>query len=423
MPTDSERDATTDRLLKAALQPHEAAVSDACLDAETLSAWADGQLYGQDADGIEAHLADCARCQSMLAAFVQSEPAADAPASVEAPAPAPVVVPFRPRRTMRWFAPAAVGTIAASLLIWTAVRRPSDVTPPIQPVAKVGTPATAPPVASTKGDAIANQPRTAVAPPAKRLTTPAEARPAPAAPAPPPAASPAVSPTPSPMTAAAPPPATSAASGAGAVQVTSATELVRTQTPVVTQSVSANFVQTLPRSDRAALGYLLTLPDGGVEFGPPPDAASAPTVQGAAAGAGAGGRGGAGGGAARARGAMAVPQKTTAAARSAPGSVRWQIAPTGALTKTTDAGATWTPVAIEPPAPITSGAAPSASVCWLVGRNGLVLLSTDGSLFVRVAFPEAVDLQSVTAIDARQAAVTTSAGRVFTTTDGGTTWK
>src|SRR4029434_10768029 len=41
------------------------------------------------------------------------------------------------------------------------------------------------------------------------------------------------------------------------VNVTSGTDLVRTDTPTVTQTVSANFIQTLPRSDRNALNFLV----------------------------------------------------------------------------------------------------------------------------------------------------------------------
>jgi Ca-activated chloride channel homolog len=44
------------------------------------------------------------------------------------------------------------------------------------------------------------------------------------------------------------------------VNVTAGTELVRTDTPTVTQTVSANFIQTLPRSDRDALNSLVFLP-------------------------------------------------------------------------------------------------------------------------------------------------------------------
>jgi len=44
------------------------------------------------------------------------------------------------------------------------------------------------------------------------------------------------------------------------VNVTAGTDLVRMDTPKVTQTVSANFIQTLPRSDRNALNFLVFLP-------------------------------------------------------------------------------------------------------------------------------------------------------------------
>ncbi len=71
----------------------------------------------------------------------------------------------------------------------------------------------------------------------------------------------------------------------------------------------------------------------------------------------------------------------------------------------------------------TARAAPSPNVIWRVGRAGLVQLATDGRTFVRIAFPEAVDLTAVTATDERQAKVTTADGRTFQTADGGHTWQ
>jgi photosystem II stability/assembly factor-like uncharacterized protein len=88
-----------------------------------------------------------------------------------------------------------------------------------------------------------------------------------------------------------------------------------------------------------------------------------------------------------------------------------------------DGGATWEPASIEPAVTITGGASPSASVCWLIGRSGVVLLTSDGLRFNRVPFPETTDLRSIRATDSRQATVTTANGRVFSTTDGGATWQ
>jgi len=92
------------------------------------------------------------------------------------------------------------------------------------------------------------------------------------------------------------------------------------------------------------------------------------------------------------------------------------------VTKSTNAGETWQPIAIVPPAIILNGASPTPTVCWLIGRAGIVMRSIDGVKFVRVAFPDVADLRSIKAVDAREATVTTVDGRVFTTMDGGENW-
>ena len=55
---------------------------------------------------------------------------------------------------------------------------------------------------------------------------------------------------------------------------------------------------------------------------------------------------------------------------------------------------------------IAAGASPGGTVCWLVGRSGTVLVSTDGVRFVRVAAPAEMNLIGVAATDARTATVT-----------------
>lgn len=71
---------------------------------------------------------------------------------------------------------------------------------------------------------------------------------------------------------------------------------------------------------------------------------------------------------------------------------------------------------------VVAGVAAGGRVCWLVGRQGMVLLTTDGVSFQRVPFPDSVDLTFVSAGDARRATVRTVDGRTFTTADGGATW-
>jgi hypothetical protein len=71
---------------------------------------------------------------------------------------------------------------------------------------------------------------------------------------------------------------------------------------------------------------------------------------------------------------------------------------------------------------IASGSAPSDAVCWIVGRAGTVLRSTDHQTWQRVNIPQALDLSGVTATDERSATVMAADGRTFSTSDGGMTW-
>ena len=72
------RDADVDRLLAAAMARRTAEPAGACLDADILAAWADNALKGGDLAAAEAHAADCARCQAILAAIVKATPEATA---------------------------------------------------------------------------------------------------------------------------------------------------------------------------------------------------------------------------------------------------------------------------------------------------------------------------------------------------------
>ena len=93
------------------------------------------------------------------------------------------------------------------------------------------------------------------------------------------------------------------------------------------------------------------------------------------------------------------------------------------MQRSTNGGARWEPVPTVTSGELLAGAAPSATVCWLVGRGGVVLVSMDGGQFRRVTFPEMTDLSAVTATDARSASVSTIDGRIFATTDAGLTWE
>ena len=101
--------------------------------------------------------------------------------------------------------------------------------------------------------------------------------------------------------------------------------------------------------------------------------------------------------------------------------VRWRIAGSS-VQRSTNRGASWEVTSTGLATELTAGSAPSVSVCWVVGRGGVVLLSIDGVSWQRVPFPEATDLSAIRARDARSASVSTAAGRTFSTTNAGITW-
>jgi hypothetical protein len=128
--------------------------------------------------------------------------------------------------------------------------------------------------------------------------------------------------------------------------------------------------------------------------------------------------------------AAAAPARTFAARASAVlpdivapgGAARWRIVDGRQVERSTSAGAEWTPVIINPSDVLTAGTATSPSVCWIVGRRGAVYLTTDGSRFMRLPFPDAADLVSVTSVDDRTATVSAADGRSWQTVDQGRSW-
>jgi photosystem II stability/assembly factor-like uncharacterized protein len=75
-----------------------------------------------------------------------------------------------------------------------------------------------------------------------------------------------------------------------------------------------------------------------------------------------------------------------------------------------DGGSTWSPQQTGVTTPLTAGVSPIPSVCWFVGTNGVIVITTDGRTWRRISFPEAVDLVAIQATDASTATVTTSDG-------------
>ena len=101
---------------------------------------------------------------------------------------------------------------------------------------------------------------------------------------------------------------------------------------------------------------------------------------------------------------------------------RWRVVGPS-VERSTDGGRAWRAQSTGTTDDLLAGASPAPNVCWIVGRRGTVLLSTDGETWRRLDFPDAtIDLVGVTAVDSTTATVTAANGRRYRTTDGGRTW-
>lgn len=310
-----ERDQAVERLLRRSFAAREADASAGCLDVETMSAYVDGNLVGAQFESAQAHLADCAHCQTILGAMART---------MTITAPTPAVAQFAWRA---WLVP--VTAAAAAVALWVAIPRDERM------------PMTLPPAAQQ--EAVADARARAVAPLEKEGAAP--------------------------QVLAKPDQAADALKDSAVEERMQAAAGRRDAAPAREADRLEAQANAEPRTFAAAA------PSGG---------------QGAAS-----------------------------LMRSAP--IRWRISG-GRVERLTD-NATWERVAIADAGELIAGSSPSSNVFWAVGRAGAVLLTVDGTMFARVAFPEATDLASVGAVDARTATVTTADGRTFTTTDGGTTWR
>ena len=108
--------------------------------------------------------------------------------------------------------------------------------------------------------------------------------------------------------------------------------------------------------------------------------------------------------------------------RSPDPQVLWRISSGRYVEMSVDAGTTWRTQWTSPTAHVVAGSAPSIDTCWLVGRGGIVLLTTDASKWRTLTPPADADFGSVAAIDASSATVTATDGRQFKTSDGGKHW-
>jgi hypothetical protein len=396
-----------ERLLRGALNAEDSAAGSECLDIETLAAWCDGALAPSERSFAEAHVARCARCQSLLAVMARTAPEAAAPRT------------WSLRQWLMMLAPAAAATAAVALWFAVEPRRTEMDAPAVQMAARApeAEHQSAPKTEALTANAAVNRPDKEVAPvdaspavaderrqvaagkdaatvvPGARARQEAvdtlaavneekkrefakaagerSADAPPPSPPPPPAARPAEVPAPAPAS-----PTTTA------------------QAPLVqVQQAPARADQQ--QSDQS---FRASAPVGGVAAGR-------------------------GGGGALTRTAMNDMAAVRLVVASPDAAVQWRIVSERIVQQSTDKGTTWaTQYTVEGQASIVAASAPAVNVAWLVGRSGLVLMTSDGRTWRRLVFPAAVDLTAVAAIDARSAIVTAADRRVFTTADGGQTW-
>jgi len=385
---DDDRDRAIDRALRESLGARVTALPEMHagehLDGERLAAWSDGSLRPDEATMIERHLADCAHCQQLLAVFARTSP------------PQVTSEPLWRRWRLQWLVP--IATAATAVAIWVAAPRPQPAPAALPTAAQTGERETAqtqhriaapaepaPPAPSDqpREKALARVLRSPTDALAKKETLERREEPKERADE---SAKPSASPV----------PAAPQLRG-----VTTASENAA-QTADAAPTVQGN---ARARDEKPARSLAEAVPTR-----PTPPAAPA---------AGAAGR--------SARDdVVAFSSRRTATPveiASPNASTRWRIVGGSQVERSTNAGADWQATTPLPATGVlTTGMSPSASVCWIVGRAGIVLVTSDGLRFTRVAFPEPIDLVSVTATDDRHATVMSAGGRMFRTEDQGANW-
>jgi len=360
-------DDRTDRLLRRHMPALDRPSPGVCLDAETMAAWHDGSLSAAARAAAEAHAADCARCLAVLAAIGRTEPDAPRPAW------------WSEWLGGRWLVPFTAA--ATAVFLWVLVEHPrapvsvvavpseqaATSSEPLAPGADTTPPTPegiyepAPPDASRRRQEKRLERDEGVSANAARVAPPTE---------------------PSPR--AEPPPSREARELARAgVEAEALTDRAAAppQAPAGTEETQAQ-ARELAVLEPAAPGR--------------GDAAAEPRT---------------------AIGEMfAAPFEIV----SPDAAVRWRVAGS-AVQRSTDGGSTWVPQTTAG-VPLVAGSAPAPAVCWVVGRSGTVLVSTDGQTWSHRRLPHTADLVAVTAADAFRATVTTSDARTYRTADGGRTW-
>jgi len=108
----------------------------------------------------------------------------------------------------------------------------------------------------------------------------------------------------------------------------------------------------------------------------------------------------------------------------APDPYAWRVWSRGKIEFSFDSGHTWEQQKSGVTTDLIAGNAPTRKVCWIVGKAGTVLLTTDqGRHWKKLTPPSDEDLEGVNAEDGKRASVwTTSHKHSYATNDAGASW-
>jgi len=310
-----------DAILRRAMRAEPGPATPECADAESLAAYSDRSLAMAHRERLEAHFADCMRCQMLLADIARADESARG-------ARAESAVPWY----RKWRVAIPAFAAVAAVVIFVAMRRPvNEEAPPTDQIAAIAK------NEAPRADFAAEEPASA-----------------PAAPAPPTAA-------------------------------------------LASNAIAMNEPKTVTAPRAEAFGGSL--------LGRMAASGAAPA-----------------GGSAGAMTAKAAAPQAAAGANEAlmTGSVTWIIGQNGMVQRRDADGLHIQHSGVS--ADLVAASAPSATVCWIVGRSGTIIRTTDGENWELIRGPSTDNLTAVSASSAKYATITTAGGQSFMTFDGGASW-
>ncbi len=375
MPGADNRPDPLDAILARAMRSADAPVRPDCPEPAMLAAWFDKSMGRGGAERVESHLGECPRCQGIVAAMARAESAASAPAPQ-----ATERARWRMLFEMRFLAPAIAGVFAIVTLA-TVFHRRFGRYRKAERVAMLQAPRAAAKAAETRMLAMneAAPPRRRVELQAERTSPPRERSQQAGVGAPRPA-----------------PRGFAAGASGGAMRAGAAGAAVAPGAP---KPAGAAGVAEAPAASMAAPSPLHHVQAG------------AQLKR-------------------QAAGLVAAPREAAiqspVAVESPDGTATWHVGKNGFISIVAEEGGHF--IVGKQDSGVTTdllaGSAVSAKVCWVVGRDGTILRTTDGGYhWMSVDSPTHADLAGVTAQSADSATIRTTSGQQFSTADAGNNWK